>query len=56
MRTPRTWPKATLTRSKVEKAQEAKPLKAWEGQGRQVTTEDQAEKVAQAEDISELPL
>jgi hypothetical protein len=37
----------------VEKAQEAQALQAWEDQDRLVATEDQAEMVVQAADISE---
>jgi len=54
MRTPRTLLKATLTRSKAEKAQEAQALQAWEDQDHLIATEDQVETVVQAADISEL--
>jgi len=54
MRTPRTLPRATLTRSKVEKAQEAQALQAWEDQGHLVATEDQVEMAVQAAGVSEL--
>ena len=37
----------------MEKAQEAQALQAWEDQGHLVATEDQAEMVVQAADISE---
>ena len=54
MKTPRTLPRATLTRSKVEKVREAQALQAWEDQGHLVATEDQVEMAVQAADISEL--
>jgi hypothetical protein len=54
MRTPRTLPKATLTRSKVERAQEAQALQAWEEQDHLIATEDQVETLVQAADISEM--
>jgi hypothetical protein len=54
MRTPRTLPRATLTRSKAEKAQEAQALQTWEDQGRLMATEDQVEMAVQAAGISEL--